>query len=80
MKIVNMEVGNLGTNCYIVYSGTTHSTAVINPGGNTEEIIAFLRGEKLTVDYIILDSECTAYKSSKFASLWPLFCEKKLRK
>ena len=53
MKHIKMEVGNLGTNCYILFCEKTLKAAVIDPGGNAEEIMAFIHREKLQVDYII---------------------------
>ncbi|HWQ61221.1 MAG TPA: MBL fold metallo-hydrolase, partial [Negativicutes bacterium] len=53
MKIVNLEVGSLGTNCYIVFDETTREAAVIDPGGSVAEIAAVIRDEKLAVKYII---------------------------
>lgn len=53
MKIVSLEVGALGTNCYIVYDENSKEAAVIDPGGSVEAITAVLRNEKLTVKYIV---------------------------
>lgn len=53
MKIIKLEVGNLGTNCYIVYCEKTKKAAVIDPGGNAEEIIAIINREELILEYII---------------------------
>ncbi|MDR3562742.1 MAG: MBL fold metallo-hydrolase [Negativicutes bacterium] len=53
MKIVALEVGNLGTNCYIIYSEAQKRAAVIDPGGSVERILEVLRNEDLTVDMII---------------------------
>lgn len=53
MKIIQLEVGNLGTNCYIVYCLQTLAAAVIDPGGNASEILTMLRRENLKVEYII---------------------------
>ncbi len=53
MKTIKMEVGNLGTNCYIVYCEKTLQAAVIDPGGNAAEIIALINRDKLKVVYII---------------------------
>jgi glyoxylase-like metal-dependent hydrolase (beta-lactamase superfamily II) len=52
-KIIAMEVGSLGTNCYIPYCEQTNKAVVIDPGGNAEEIIAAIKQAKLTVEYII---------------------------
>ncbi|SDF10950.1 MBL fold metallo-hydrolase [Sporolituus thermophilus] len=53
MKIIKLEVGSLGTNCYIVYCEKTRAAAVIDPGGNAEEILAVINGENLKVECII---------------------------
>lgn len=53
MKIIQMEVGNLGTNCYIVYCEQTLKAGVIDPGGRTEAILAEINKANLTVEYII---------------------------
>ena len=53
MKILQMEVGQLGTNCYIIYSEQTQQAAVIDPGGSAEAIIAEINKASLKVDYII---------------------------
>lgn len=53
MRTVNMQVGALGTNCYIVYCEQTRQAAVIDPGGSAEEIMALVNREKLHVLYII---------------------------
>jgi len=53
MRIIILEVGHLGTNCYIIFCSRTKEAAVIDPGGNSEEIIACLNREKLKVVAII---------------------------
>lgn len=53
MKIIALEVGSLGTNCYIAYSESTREAAVIDPGGSAERILAAIGNEKLKVKYII---------------------------
>jgi len=42
MKIIKLEVGQLGANCYVVYCRNTLQGAVIDPGGNGQEIITML--------------------------------------
>lgn len=54
MKIIKLEVGNLGTNCYIVYCEKSLEAAIIDPGGNADEIMRMVRRENLTVKYLIL--------------------------
>lgn len=53
MKVVGMQVGSIGTNCYIAYSEATGQAAVIDPGGSADQILAVLRDRKLKVEYII---------------------------
>jgi len=53
MKIIKLEVGQLGANCYIVYCEKSLQGAVIDPGGNGKDIIALLNRENITVSYII---------------------------
>lgn len=53
MKIIRLEVGHLGANCYILYCEKTLSGAVIDPGGNGKEIIERIRREKIKLACII---------------------------
>ncbi|HWR40974.1 MAG TPA: MBL fold metallo-hydrolase [Patescibacteria group bacterium] len=53
MKVIKMEVGHLGTNCYIAYCEQTQKAVVIDPGSNGNELLALLQRENLTVEYII---------------------------
>ena len=53
MKIIKMEVGHLGTNCYIAACEQTGKAIVVDPGGNGAEILSLLRRENLTLEYII---------------------------
>ena len=40
MKVKAMQVGEIGTNCYILEDETAQVCAVIDPGGNPEQIIS----------------------------------------
>lgn len=51
MQIITLKVGPLETNCYIL--AVDGKAAVIDPGGDSEEIISQLTTHKLTVDYIL---------------------------
>ena len=53
MKIIAMGVGNLGTNCYIVYSEKTKEAIVIDPGGDAGRILAAVKGHDLIVRHIV---------------------------
>ena len=48
-----MEVGSLGTNCYIAYCENTKKAVVIDPGGDASRIMAAINREGLTVEAII---------------------------
>lgn len=53
MKIIKLEVGQLGANCYIVYCERTLQGMVVDPGGDAEKIIAVLNRERITVTSIV---------------------------
>ncbi|MBP2634143.1 MAG: gloC [Firmicutes bacterium] len=53
MKIIQMGVGHLGTNCYIVFCEQTLQAAVIDPGGSEETILYEINNANLKVEYII---------------------------
>ena len=53
MKIIQVGVGHLGTNCYIVSCEQTLQAAVIDPGGSAETILAEINKANLNVEYII---------------------------
>jgi hydroxyacylglutathione hydrolase len=53
MKIIRLEVGNLGANCYILYCEKTMEGAVIDPGGNAQDIINIIKREKIKIVSII---------------------------
>ena len=52
MNVKMLQVGPIGTNCYILEEETTHEAAVIDPGGDAPEIIRALEGAELR--YILL--------------------------
>ncbi|MBP2652961.1 MAG: putative metallo-hydrolase [Firmicutes bacterium] len=53
MKIIDLQVGFIGTNCYIVYDDESKLAVVIDPGGSDQEILAIIKRENLSVKYII---------------------------
>ncbi len=54
MKIFHLEVGMIGTNCYIVENETTKHGVVIDPGDEGARIVALLQQEKLIIDAIFI--------------------------
>lgn len=53
MQKIKLEVGNLGTNCYIIYCEDSKKAAIIDPGGSQKQILTIIEREKLQVEYII---------------------------
>ena len=53
MKVLQLEVGSLGTNCYIAYCENTKKAVIIDPGGDAARILALVNREGLTVEAII---------------------------
>jgi glyoxylase-like metal-dependent hydrolase (beta-lactamase superfamily II) len=53
MFIKQMIVGMMGVCCYIVACKKTNQGAIIDPGGNEDEILAACEQESITVKYII---------------------------
>ena len=54
MKVKMLQVGQLGTNCYLLVDDTTNKAAIIDPGGDADRIIQVLQGEKVELEYILL--------------------------
>lgn len=52
LKVNNMQLGPLGTNCYLVHNNK--SALVIDPGGEANKIITFLQQNQLTAEAILL--------------------------
>lgn len=54
MEILQLCVGMVGTNCYIVYDETSREAAVIDPGDNAKSILKSVQEKNLNVKYILL--------------------------
>lgn len=54
MLIKTMQVGFIGTNCYILTDETTMKTAVIDPGGDSNMILDYLERNKMDCVAVIL--------------------------
>ncbi|MDD4798089.1 MAG: MBL fold metallo-hydrolase [Clostridia bacterium] len=52
-KLEHMVVGQLGTNCYFLRDEATGATAVIDPGGNSNKIIEYIKENNLEISAII---------------------------
>lgn len=54
MRIIRIPAGVYAANCYIIYSKTTKNGIVIDPGGDVDGIVGFIKREDLEVKDIIL--------------------------
>ena len=55
MKLEAIQVGMIGTNCYLLYDDTqSNAAAIIDPGGDSEHILRVIREKKLDVKMILL--------------------------
>ena len=54
MNIKTMQVGPLGTNCYLLEDEHTRAAAVIDPGGDGARIEAQLRADGAELKRILL--------------------------
>ena len=54
MLIKTMQVGFIGTNCYILTDETTMKSAVIDPGGDSNLILNYLEEHKMTCAAVLL--------------------------
>ena len=54
MKIMQLCVGMVATNCYIVYDEKSREAAVIDPGDNATSILSAAKKEKLDIKYVLL--------------------------
>ncbi|QKR00166.1 MBL fold metallo-hydrolase [Metallosphaera tengchongensis] len=51
MHVKKFVIGPLNTNCYVLYS--SNEAVVIDPGGDPEGVINFLKGNNLHLKYVI---------------------------
>jgi glyoxylase-like metal-dependent hydrolase (beta-lactamase superfamily II) len=54
LKVQTLVVGMVSTNCYIVYDPEAREAAVVDPGDKADAIIDAVRGNALTVKYVLL--------------------------
>ena len=54
MKVISMQVGAIGTNCYLVKDETSGLGFVVDPGDEAERILSAVQTQKMDVRYIFL--------------------------
>ncbi len=54
MKIIKKSLGQMGTNCYVLWDEKTLAAAIIDPGFEDQQIIDIINENHLKVKYILL--------------------------
>ena len=54
MKIRVLQVGPIGTNCYLLEDETTNAAAIIDPGGEGKRILDLVQADGMDVKLILL--------------------------
>ena len=54
MKVLVIQVGMLGTNCYIIYNENTLEGVIIDPGEDAKHILNVIEEKKLKIEAIFL--------------------------
>ncbi len=54
MKIIAMEVGVIGTNCYLVINEEQKTGVVVDPGGDADQILEKIKQKGITIEAIFL--------------------------
>lgn len=54
MKIRVMQVGDIGTNCYLLEDEYTHTAAVVDPGDEADRILALAKEDGVEIGLILL--------------------------
>ena len=54
MKVKRMQVGPIGTNCYLLEDDQTGKAAVIDPGEEADRILEQVKADHMDVEYILL--------------------------
>lgn len=54
MKILVMEVGMIGTNCYIAVNEETNAGVVVDPGGDSDKILNVIKKHDIKIEAIFI--------------------------
>ncbi len=54
MKIMQTRVGDVQTNCYLVFDENTHAGAIIDPGDNAQHLLQMIKDNGVELQYILL--------------------------
>ena len=54
MQVIRLEAGIYAANCYLIYESDSMEAIIIDPGGDSDDIISRVEDLGLKVKYIIL--------------------------
>ncbi|MDR7856423.1 MBL fold metallo-hydrolase [Tissierella sp.] len=54
MKIIRIPAGIYAANCYIIFSDNIKEGIIVDPGGDADEILSYIRENDIKIKYIIL--------------------------
>lgn len=54
MEIIRIPAGVYAANCYIIYSKTTKDGIIVDPGGDAEDLVSYIKRNGLNIKHIIL--------------------------
>lgn len=54
MKLIQTCVGEIGTNCYLIFDETSHEGAIIDPGDNASQLLELIKKQGVQLKYILL--------------------------
>lgn len=54
MEVIKKSLGQMGTNCYLIWDESTREAAVIDPGFEDQQVSDIINEKKLNVKYILL--------------------------
>lgn len=54
MKLIRIQAGIYAVNCYIIYSEDTNEGIIVDPGGDVDDILDYVRENNLNIKYLVL--------------------------
>ncbi|HEY8363432.1 MAG TPA: MBL fold metallo-hydrolase [Tissierellaceae bacterium] len=54
LKLIRIQAGIYAVNCYIIYSEDTNEGIIVDPGGDVDDILDYVRENNLNIKYLVL--------------------------
>lgn len=54
MKLIRIQAGIYAVNCYIIYSEDINEGIIVDPGGDVDDILDYVRENNLNIKYLVL--------------------------